>query len=169
LRNEFQDKAKYELNRTDRAKPNLPYTVKCRHSPSPDLNLCASGSLCKSNTAWNPNSQKIYHCRKYRLGHFAIIHRSYVTMEGGKKKNGSDISHGSRSPLSPLPPSLSSRRRKCHENKSGSYFRCFSSCENEHYLVFVTCFVLNTWKLNWWTKDGLAHVQGRRLDKSVSA
>ena len=72
-------------------------------------------------------------------------------------------------PSLPLSPSLSSRHRKCHENKSRSYFRCFSSCENEHYLVFVTCFVLRTWKLNWWKKDGLGHVQGRRLDKSVSA
>ena len=103
MRNEFQDEANYELNRSDKAKLNLPNTVKCRHSPSADLNLRASGSLRKSNTARNLNSQKIYHCRKYRLGHFAILHRFYVTMEEGKRKNGSDISHGSRSSL---PPSL---------------------------------------------------------------
>jgi len=52
--------------------------------PFPGPEFMASGSLRKSKTERSLNSQKIYHCRKYLLGHFAIIYRSFVTMEKGK-------------------------------------------------------------------------------------
>lgn len=103
MRNEFQDKRKYELNWTDTAKFNLPYNVHCRHSPSSDLNLCASGSLRKSNTARNLKSQ-IYHCRNHRLGHFALIHRTYVTMR--ERKVRTDLIFPKVQGLTSRPPSL---------------------------------------------------------------